>query len=98
MPTRTPNSSSNILAICVHETIRVVDVFGFVARKIKGMVQKFLSEFTEIIGKAISMKIVFANLNNHSSPPFGNGWTASKIGDMRLCMIKDRVQSYFYLI
>jgi hypothetical protein len=64
-----------------------MDVFGRAINKIKKIVKNSFNQLTEFVGKMILMKLVFANLNNHSSPPPQNGWTASKIGYMRLCMI-----------
>lgn len=69
MPTLSHNSLNNLLQICVYDTVHVVDVFGAVAKAVKKVVSVVAYTVAEFVGKIIQNRILFANLNNHSSPP-----------------------------
>lgn len=67
MQTRSQNSLSNTLQICVYEAIRVADVFGPLKRIFEFVMKAASFGFT--LGKIKQFQALFANLNNHSSPP-----------------------------
>ncbi len=95
MPTTTTNLLNNTLQICVYEYIQVVDIFDNIVRRIKEVVTKIYGVAIALIRKIIVNKIIFANLNNHSSPPNINIVEATdRFFTMRLCMNFNRAQSF----
>ena len=70
------NLTASTLEIRVCEEIGISERFFSFGVTILKNVEKFIRAIPSVISRVQVMKMMFANLNNHSSPPSKNGRTA----------------------